>query len=154
MPNLSNLFLVVGILLVICPIPFIIKKKVQSVSENYFKEIDFVTLNSWCDVWGRLYDYINRIVLFRLSPETGQKYLLYFELDIFTDKGREQYESTDWGGWNTTHFPLTDIERFKEVLKSTPPDDGYINEWRFTVDRPLKSSILASRKMYKRKPIP
>jgi len=119
-----------------------------------FGEINKENLSNWCKIWGSLYDYINRIVLYSLPPYTEQKYLLYFELDVFTQNGRKQYESYDWGGWSNPHFPLEeeDVEKFKSVYRTTPQNEEFINAWEFSTEKPLGVNELKSMELYKKTP--
>lgn len=125
------------------------RKKVTE-KNKIFEAINKENLLVWGRMWGGMYEYINRIILYALPPTSVKRYSLYFELDIFTPEGEKQYESTAWGGWDNPHFPVEDIDRFKTVYNTPPTNSDYINEWEFTVDKPLGVHNLPSFEVYRK----
>lgn len=99
---------------------------------NLLNELSPNELKKWCDGWGKIYDHLNRIVLYIYPPQSDIRYILYFEFDIFSKEGQKQSELFNQGLWDHEHFPINDVGRFKSVYNKNPSTPDYINEWHFT----------------------
>lgn len=107
------------------------EKDASGVSDYTFNELNKEALAKWCNVWGKIYDHLNRIALYIYPPQSEIRYALYFEFDVFTKEGRKQSEAFNQGTWNQEHFPIDDAEKFKSVYNEKPKDSTYITEWNF-----------------------
>ena len=132
----------IGVVLILSPIVILLyskrvrtkaKDKTESLYESsILHEINQKILAEWCSGWGKIYDHLNRIVLFEYPPQSEVRYLLYFEFDVFTKEGQRQSESFTQGMWDCEHFPIDELDRFRSVYKKHPNTLDFIKEWSFT----------------------
>ena len=76
-------------------------------------------MSNWCEGWGKQYDHLERIVLYIYPPRSPLRYDLYFEFDIFTEKGKKQSEEFNQGTCDYEHFPI----EYSEDVESNVFDD-------------------------------
>jgi hypothetical protein len=117
---------VVGMISVLIRAAF---RRVTVNGKSDLNELSLNELKKWCNAWGKIYDHLNRIVLYVYPPQSQIRYALYFEFDVFTKAGQKQSEVFNQGAWYHEHFPIDDVEEFKSVYNKKPNRSDYINEW-------------------------
>ena len=116
---------------------------------NVFPLLDITTLKKWAVKISDHYDYIKTITLYEAPFASHKKYVLFFNFDTSTVKGKNSkgtFNGHTWfNKWSKKNYPIDDS--FKEIYKGKPPDD-FFEEWLITTERPIDINKRLSLVLY------
>ena len=129
------IFSLFGIILVLVK-NFLDSKHDVSV-QSTFPLLNILALEKWAVKISDHFNYIKTITLYEAPFASHKKYVLFFNFDTSTVKGKNSkgtFDGHTWfNKWSKKNYPIDDS--FKEIYKEKPPDD-FFKEWLITTERP------------------
>ena len=104
---------------------------------NVFPLLDITALEKWTVKISDHYNYIKTIILYEAPLVSHKKYVLFFNFDTSTVKGKNNkgtFDGHTWSKkWSKKNYPIDDS--FKEIYRQNPPNK-FFKEWLITTERP------------------